>query len=444
MMTKTRWTALLAGAACALALAGCKKKAEDAPEPTVTVQAEKVAMGSITESVEADAILLPQAQAAIVPKISSPIKKFLVQRGSRVKAGQILAVLENADLAASVLDAKGTLSQAQATYTSTTKATVLEDSKTAELAVSQAKANLDVQKSVTSSRQNLLAQGAIPRRDYETAQAALVASQATYDLAVQHLEKLTGVSRAATVQGAQGGLESAKGKYEAAVSSLDYASVRSPIDGVVTDRPLFAGEMAQAGTPLLTVMDTSALIAKVHLPQEKTTGLHLGDKASVTVQGADDKAEGSISLISPALDAGSTTLEVWVKVPNANRELKPGTPVHVAIEAKTLNNITTVPSESVVTTKSGGTAVMVVGTDGLAHERSVKLGVSDGKDTQVLEGVHVGEQVVTGGAHSLEDKTKVDVGPAEDDEKGGDAKPDDAKADDEKAGPKNPAAGEDK
>jgi RND family efflux transporter MFP subunit len=191
--------------------------------------------------------------------------------------------------------------------------------------------------------------------------------------------------------------------------------------------------MAQAGQPLITVMDTSMLLAKVHLPQTQIAGLHVGDKAAVTVQGADQSADGSLSLISPALDPGSTTVEVWVKVPNKSGALKPGMPVHVAIEARTLKDITTVPTESVITNKSGGTAVMVVGSDGLAHEREVKLGVTDGKDTQVLTGVQPGEIVVTTGAHSLEDKTKVEVGPAESgdsgDSKGGDEKsPDKATA----------------
>lgn len=438
----------MGAALCVLSVAGCKKKAADEDaEPIVTVQAEKAAVGSLTETVKADTVLLPQAQAAIVPKISSPIKKFLVQRGSHVRTGQTLAVLENADLAASAVDTKGGLAQAEATYASTTKGSVLEDMKTAELAVDQAKANLEVQKTVTDSRQNLLAQGAIPRRDYDTARAALVQAQATYDLAEQHLNVMKGVSRAATVQGAQGGLDSARGKYQAAESALSYANVISPINGVVTDRPLFAGEMAQAGQPLLTVMDTSSLIAKVHLPQEKTEGLKVGDKASISVQGSDDKADGAISLISPALDTGSTTLEVWVKIPNAKAAFKPGTPVHVVIEAKTLDNVTTVPAESVITTRNGGTAVMVVGADGLAHERDVKLGISDGKDTQVLEGVKAGETIVTTGASSLEDKTKVEVGPAEDDDaKGGDAKgTGDADDDNAKAGSKGkPAAGEDK
>ena len=427
------WTAALGALLCAAVASGCKKPADDPETATVTVQAEKVAVGSLTQAVEADTVLVPQAQAAIVPKISSPVKKFLVQRGSRVHAGQVLAVLENADLAASVVDTRGSLEQAQATYNTTTGASVVEDMKTAEGNVEQAKANLDVQRTQTEARQNLLAQGAIPRRDYETARAALVQAQSAYDVAAQHLQGLKGVSRAATIQNAQGGLTSAQGKYEAAQSQWDYATVRSPISGVVTDRPLFAGEMAQAGQPLVTVMDTSTLLAKVHLAQADVAGLHLGDKATIAVQGTEQSTDGAISLISPALDPGSTTLEVWVKVPNAGAGLKPGQPVHVAIAARQLANITTLPTESVITNKTGATAVMMVGSDGLAHEREVKLGISDGKDSQVLEGVHPGEMVVTTGAHSLEDKTRVEVGPAEaDDEKGGDA------------GSAKPAAGEEK
>jgi RND family efflux transporter MFP subunit len=141
----------------------------------------------------------------------------------------------------------------------------------------------------------------------------------------------------------------------------------------------------------------------------------VGDKASVTVQGTGKNASGTISLISPALDPGSTTLEVWVKVPNLKEDLKPGMPVHVAIESRTLRDVTTVPAESVITTKSGGDAVMVLGADGLAHERDVKLGASDGNNTQVLKGVHAGELIVTVGAHSLEDKTKVAVAPPDED-----------------------------
>ena len=86
-------------------LAGCKKEA--APALEVTVQAEHPEQGAIAEQITADAMLAPLAQAAIAPKIRRRSRSFYVQRGAQVKAGQLLATLENSDLAAAALDNKG-------------------------------------------------------------------------------------------------------------------------------------------------------------------------------------------------------------------------------------------------------------------------------------------------------------------------------------------------
>ena len=118
-----------------------------------------------------------------------------------------------------------------------------------------------------NSRKQLFAEGAIPGRDLDTAKAALVQAQAAYDAAAKHLESVRSVSREAALKAAQGQLTSAEGKYKGAEAQVDYSEIRSPIDGVVTDRPLFAGETAAAGTPLITVMDTSVLLAKTHIAQ---------------------------------------------------------------------------------------------------------------------------------------------------------------------------------
>ena len=389
-------------------LSGCKKPDDVAP-PEVSVQAEKVERKPLTEYVSGETILVPQSQAAIVSKISAPVKEFLVQRGSRVKKGQLLAVLENADLAAAVRDSQGAMKQADASYATTTKAGVLEDMQKAQLDLAQAKANLDLQQSIADARQTLLQQGAIPRRDYDTATAALVQAKATYDIAKQHLDSLKTVSQTATIHSAEGALDSAKGKYEAAQAGLSYSEIRSPIDGVVTDRPLFAGEMANTGQPIVTVMDTSSLLAKVHLSQEQTTGLKVGGDATLTINGQDEPAHGKISLISPALDSGSTTLEVWVSVANKAGKYKPGTPVHVSLAARSLLDVVTVPNEALITTKAGTLAVMVVGPDNVAHQKEVKTGISDGQDTQVLSGIQPGDQVVTKGAYGMDDGTKVKI-----------------------------------
>ncbi len=403
--------------ACALAAAACLlsgcKKADTVEASEVTVQAEKAVVKPLTESVSAESMLTPLAQAAIVPKISAPAKAFFVQRGAHVSRGQLLATLEHADLDAAVRDSHGALKQADATYVTTTKAGVVEDLQKARLDLAQAKANLEVAQNVFNARENLLKEGAIPRRDFETSQAALVQAKAAFDIAEEHLNSLNSVSQTATIQNAEGARESAQGKYEAAQAALGYSEIRSPIDGVVTDRPLFAGEMANTGQPIVTVMDVSTLVAKVHLSPEQAAALKLGDEAAVTIPGEGEPVKGKLTLISPALDTGSTTLEVWVAIPNKDGRLKVGTSARVAVSSRTIPNALCIPNEAVIATKAGDPAVMVIGADGVANQKSVKTGVSDGHDTQILSGLAAGDQVVTKGAYGMDDGTKVKIAAAE-------------------------------
>ncbi len=111
----------LAVASALIALTACSKEPAE-KEPTVTVQVATAAKKTLHQTVTAQAILFPRQQAAITPKISAPVRKFLVNRGSAVHAGQLLAVLENRDLAAASEENKGGLEQAQAAYETTTAA----------------------------------------------------------------------------------------------------------------------------------------------------------------------------------------------------------------------------------------------------------------------------------------------------------------------------------
>jgi HlyD family secretion protein len=392
-------------------LPGCKKEAT--PPVEVTVQAEKPEQGAIAEHITADAILAPLAQSAIEPKITAPVHKFYVQRGAKVKAGELLVVLENSDLTAAALDNKGSYEAAQAAYATVTKAQVPEDVQKAELDFGQAKANLDLNQSIVNSRKQLFAEGAIPGRDLDTAQAALVQAQAAFDTAKTHLEAMQKVSREAALKSAQGQLTSAEGKLKGADAQVSYSEIRSPINGVVTDRPLFAGETAAAGAPLITVMDTTSLIAKTHLAQSVVQQMKVGDAAQLKVPGIADPVDAKVSLISPALDPGSTTVEVWLKADNKAGSLKVGTPVKVVITGKSVDKALKIPQSAVLTAQDGGKSVMVVGSDNVAHKKAVSLGISDGEDVQVLNGVAPGDMVITGGAYGMDEGTKVKVGPAE-------------------------------
>lgn len=398
-----------------LFLGGCKKADDSTSATLVTVQAEKPGIGEISEHIMADATLSPLAQAAIAPKITAPVSEFFVQRGSKVKEGDLLAVLENRDLSALAVDNRGQLDAAEAAYNMQTKAQVPEDYTKAELDLAQAKAQLQLQEEIVASRKKLLEEGAIAGRDYDTAVAALVQAHAAFDVAQNHFNSQQRVSREATLKQAEGQLTSAKGKYMAATAQVSYSEIHSPISGVVTDRPLFAGETVSSGSTLITVMDTSALLAKVHLAQTVAQRLSLGDEASILVPGVSEPLPAKVSLISPALDPGSTTVEVWLRLDNKAGKYKAGTPVRTSITGRTVPKVVKIPLSAILTGEDGSKSVMVVGTDSVAHKKAVQLGINDGEDVQVTQGLTGSETVITTGAYGLDDGTKVKVGKPEED-----------------------------
>ncbi len=401
----------LAGAlfAITLSLASCKKKAEDNGKASVSVQAEHPAVGSIAEEIAADAVITPLAQAAIVPRISAPIEAELVQRGARVHKGELLIKLESRDLRGAALDSKGSFTSAQAAYTAATLATIPEDVQKAELDLAQAKANLEVANRIAHERERLLKEGAIAGRDTDTAIAAAVQAQAAYDAAAKHLANVQATTQKTSNDAAQGQLTSAQGKLENAEAQASYANLTSPIDGVVVDRPFFPGETPPAGTAVVTVMDTSSLLAKVHIDQAVAQKLKVGGSAELNIPGETDPQSATVSLISPALDAGSTTVEVWLKLPNPGGRYKVGTPVHVVIHGATIPNAVQLPVAAILPSDDGSVNVLVVGSDGTAHKRSVKIGLRTTEKVQILSGVSPSDMVVTEGGYGLDDGTKVTI-----------------------------------
>jgi len=393
--------------------AACSKDKGD-KEPTVSVQVAPVEKTTIQHVIKTQAILFPRQQAAIVSKISAPVQKFLIKRGSPVHKGQVLAILENRDLSAAAQENKGAFSQAQATYETTTAAGLPEEMQKAEADAQQAKQAMDAQEKIYQSRQQLYQEGALPRKELDQSGVEIVQARNQYSIAKRHLDTLQAIGRQQELKAAAGQLESAKGKYLGAEAQLSYSEIRSPIDGVVTERPLYPGEMAAAGTAIVTVMDISAVIAKAHIPQADAALLKVGDKGTMAVPGLEEPVEGRVTVVSPALDPNSTTVEVWLEAKNPKQQLKPGTSVQLSLTAKTVKDALVVPAAAVITAADGTSAVMVVGSDGKAHQKAVKLGIRQDDDLQILEGVTEGDKVVSTGAYGLPDNTKIKVeAPAE-------------------------------
>ena len=387
-------------------VAACSGKSKE-PEAAVPVQIVQVEKTTLQQKVSAEAVLFPIAQSAIVPKISAPVQKFLVNRGSHVHKGELLAVLENRDLAAAAQENKGAYTQAEATYAITTAADLPQQMQKAELDNQAAKQALDAQQKIFDSRQQLFREGALPRKELDQSSVDLTNARNQYEIAQKHLDSLKGVGEAQLSKSAKGQLESAQGKFQGAEAQLQYSEIRSPISGVITDRPLYPGEMAAAGTPLLTIMDISQVVARAHIPQTEAVLLKRGDTATLSAPGIDEPIPGKVVLVSPALDPNSTTVEIWVQCKNPKESLRPGTSAEITMVARTIRDALAIPSAALLTAQDATISVMVAGSDGKAHQQTVKAGFHDGDKVQILEGLQAGQKIVGNGAYGLPDNSKI-------------------------------------
>jgi len=142
-----------------------------------------------------------------------------------------------------------------------------------------------------------------------------------------------------------------------------------------------------------------------------------GQPATVTMVDSNEPVKGAVTVVSPATDPNSTTVQVWIQLENPGERLNPGASVHAAIVTEEVRNAMVVPVAAILPGEEGGTAVLVIDSESTAHLRPVDVGIREGGNAQLLSGVRPGESVVVVGGLGVEDKGKVKVlTPKEEDE----------------------------
>jgi HlyD family secretion protein len=398
----------LLGAACVL-LGGCAKKQEAEVEAAAPVQVAAVAQDTVRRTVVAEGVLFPVDQWNVMPKVTAPVQRFLVNRGDAVRKDQLLAVLENRDLVATAAANKGQVDQAQANLQNTEQATIPESIVKAQSDVQSDQEQFDAARKVLESRQKLLQEGALSRKLVDDAAVQFAQAKAQLQTAQEHLRTLQTAGKQAQLNTAKAQVESAQAQYRSAEAQVQYSEVRSPGAGIVADRPLYPGDVAAAGTPLMVVMDVSRIVARLNVPHADAAQIKVGQPATVKVTDTAQEVPGKVTVVSPATDPNSATIQVWVQADNPNRLLKVGAPVHVTIVTETIKNAMLVPQAAILPGETGGTAVLVVDSESVAHRRAVELGVRQGDKVQVLTGVLPREDVVVVGGMGVDDKAKVKV-----------------------------------
>lgn len=388
-------------------LAGCSKPPEKEKSPA-PVQVTAVTQATIRRIVEGDGALFPVDQAGIMPKVSAPVQKFFVNRGDHVKRGQLLAVLENRDLVSAAAESQGAVEQAESSFRTTEISTVPDLVVKAQTDLEAAREVRDGAKKVLESRQQLFKQGALAGRLVDDSQVAYAQADSQFRAAQEHLKTLESV-RQDQIKGAAAQVQSAKAHFDSQEAQVAYSRIQSPISGIVADRPLNAGEMANPGSPLITIVDITRVVARVNVPQTEAPAIKTGQTAVLTQPDRKEEVEGKVTVVSPAADPNTTTIQVWIEVPNPRERLKPGTAVHAAIATEVYKAATVVPVAAILPGEEGGTAVLTVSSDSIVHKRTVTLGVREGNQVQILTGASPGEEVVVVGGMGLDDNAKVKI-----------------------------------
>ncbi len=388
---------------------GCSKPEEKEAEQVAPVQVTPVTRATMHRIVEADGVLYPIDQSAVTPKISAPVQRFYVNRGDHVKPDQVVAALENRDLVAAAAAAKGQVDQAEANLRGTENATLPEAMTKAATDVQAAQQQLDAAQKLLESRQELLKEGALARKLVDEAQVAYAQAKAQLDAAREHLRALQSVGREEQIKAARAQVESVQAQYRSAEAQVNYSEVRSPIGGIVADRPLYAGEMASAGMPLMTVVNISRVVARANVPQNQVAAVKVGNPATIKLTDQPYQVPGRVTVVSPATDPATTTLQVWVEADNPAERLKPGASIHVSIMVQTIQDAVVLPASALLPGEEGGTVVMTVTADNTAHRKLVEVGVREGGQVQIVSGVAPGDQAIVVGGIGLADKAKVRI-----------------------------------
>lgn len=203
-------------------------------------------------------------------------------------------------------------------------------------------------------------------------------------------------------------LESAQASYALAQLALEHSTIRSPIDGIVSERYVKIGNLVAANSPAFHVTQFDPLLAVFHVPEREIHKLARKQTAMLSFDAwPDEEFRGQIDRISPVVNPDTGTVKVTVHMQPAGRRLQPGMFGRVRILYDSRDNAVLVPADAVVTEDARDAVFVIV--DGQAQRRDVTVGFAEGDKVQIESGLEAGATVVVTGQAALRDESRVEI-----------------------------------
>jgi len=397
-----------------------------APVPVTTAKES-----TVQSHVVISGVIAPFQNVAITSSLSEPVDAVNVLQGDHVKAGQVLAVLDTADLQAELMQAEGTVASdtqlaasddekvTEARYNAHLNISTANDSvPIARATLQQALKTLQNDQLNLTRDRELVAHGYLPQQTLDqqqttvtndqaaarSAQASLTTAQTSSSVNgtnASGLQASTIADAAASARAAHAAIEVAQGQVAQYQAQIAKATITSPVDGVVVNRNLNPGEYPGSRT-IFTIQKLDRVYADLNASSADTFAIPTGAKAVLSVSGAGRIYQSTVNAVLGQVTPGSTDFTVQAIVENPDNRLQAGLPVSATIY---LPKVTGIAIPTTAFLDDSHTSIMTVEDDGegnVTHQTTVRERTSDGTSS-IVTGISAGTKVISNGQLGLTD-----------------------------------------
>lgn len=361
-------------------------------------------------------------------KVTGRIAWIGVEKGDKVKAGQVLVRLEDQEFRAQAEQERGAVEMAKARLSELQNGSRPEEVQQATANLDEARANLNDAKATLERTKPLVEAGVYSHQQLDDAQAK-------YDAALQHMQSLEKAFRLVhigprqeEIESARGAVLQAEGQLAYAQSQLEATEIRAPVSGTILERTAEKGELvtaqfasaADTGGPrgsVVTLADLTDLQVELDISQNDFARLGPKQKAVLTTDAYPDREyKGVISEIAPMANRQKATVQVKVKILNPDDYLRPEENANVRFLADESTGQKAAPQSAGAVVpmsavhESGGKKMLFIAFNGRAIAREVKV-LSQRSDGYVVDGLTGGEDVILNAPADLKDGDRVRLKP---------------------------------
>jgi membrane fusion protein (multidrug efflux system) len=361
--------------------AGCARgrAAEDgASARPVKAHVVPVASRRVNRTVDSVGSLFAFEEVTVGSEVEGRVAQVFVDVGDRVAAGRPLVKIVPVELGLTLQQERAALEQIQARLTMTGGGQALAPKDAAEVKRADAD-RTDAEQKYLRAKQ-LFGEGLISKGTYDEAEARYNGARAAYDMAVQNVLTLRAQAAQRTASVAL------------ADKKLRDTVIRAPFGGQVKDRMVSPGQYVKVQTPVMVIVDSNRLRARLKVPEKMAAWVAVGQPVKVLVEAYPDRAfEGTVWRMSPSVDPQTRSFDVEALLENGEGLLKPGFFARASIVTSRVDQALVVP-QGALRYLYGVYKVFRVDKSAL-RETEVKLGPHEGTAVEIVSGLKDGEHV---------------------------------------------------